>query len=60
MVSLLQLSDLAVERVHVLLYDERQLLDLARAIVEERFAARQQRQLFQLCIRVAVKDSTKY
>ena len=58
MVSLLQLSDLAVERVHVLLYDERQLLDLARAIVEERFAARQQRQLLQLCIRVAVKGST--
>ena len=43
MVSLLQLSDLAVERVHVLLDDERQLLDLPRPIVEERFAARQQR-----------------
>ena len=55
MVSLLQLSDLAVERVHVLLDDERQLLDLPRPVVEERFAARQQRQLFQFCIRVAEK-----
>ena len=53
--SLLQLSDLAVERVHVLLDDERQFLDLARPIVEERLAARQQGQLLQLCVRVAEK-----
>ena len=50
---LLQLSDLAVEGVHVLLYDERQLLNLSRPIIEQRLAACEQRQLFQLCIGVA-------
>ena len=56
MASLLQLPDLSVERVHVLLDDESQLLDLARPVVEERLAARQQSQLLQLGVRVAEKE----
>ena len=49
---LLQLSDLPVERVHVLLDDVRQLLDLRRTIVEDRFPLGQQRQLLQLSVGV--------
>ena len=51
---LLKLSYLSVERVHVLLDDVRQLLDLCRTIVENSFPFGQQRQLLQL--RVGVGD----
>ena len=48
----MQLSNLSAQRVHILLDDVRQFVDLLRAVVEDGLPLGQQGQLLQLGVRV--------